>query len=194
MLAAGRREPRRSEPECHGRAAGEALSPERRREPRGDAEALAGDGRLGGAGSGPGAPDRFLNFAAFAVEVLSDGAYLITKEGIIVYVNDAACQMMGYTREEMVGMTMVQVNPTIDRELWDAIWTVTEREKKQTIETEHLTKDGHRVPLDVLADYRRLRRRRVQLRVHARHHRAARDRATAPPVPEDGGLAVGGRR
>ncbi len=99
----------------------------------------------------PGAPDRSLNFAAFAVEVLSDGAYLITKEGIIVYVNDAACQMMGYTREEMVGMTMVQVDPTINRELWDAIWTVTEREKKQTIETEHLTKDGRRVLLVVLA-------------------------------------------
>ena len=101
----------------------------------------------------PGVPDRFLNFAAFAVENLSDGAHLITKEGIIVYVNQAACQMMGYTREEMVGMSMMKVNPTINQEIWDAIWIVTEREKKQTIETEHLTKDGRRIPLEVLANY-----------------------------------------
>jgi two-component system, cell cycle sensor histidine kinase and response regulator CckA len=96
---------------------------------------------------------RFRDFARFALENLSDGAFLITKEGRIVHVNDAACRQVGYTREEMIGMSMLEINPLLTQEIWDSMWLVTAREKKQTIETEHRTKDGRLVPVEVLANY-----------------------------------------
>ena len=94
-----------------------------------------------------------LDFAPFAVENLSDGAFLITKYGRVVYVNEAAARGLGYTREEMIGMSILQINPDITQETWDAIWLVTVRDKKQYIETNHRTKDGRIVPVEVLANY-----------------------------------------
>jgi PAS domain S-box-containing protein len=97
--------------------------------------------------------EKFLKFASFAVENLSDGTFLISKEGRVVYVNDSACRSLGYTKEEMIGMSMLEINPGLTQEIWDTIWEVTAKEKKQSIETEHKTKDGQVVPVEVLANY-----------------------------------------
>jgi PAS domain S-box-containing protein len=97
--------------------------------------------------------DPLLEFAPFAVEKLSDGAFLITKDGYIVYVNDAACQSLEYTREELIGMSMLRINPTLTQESWDAIWVITARDKQQAIETVHKTKDGRVFPVEVLANH-----------------------------------------
>jgi PAS domain S-box-containing protein len=94
-----------------------------------------------------------LDFAPFAVENLSDGAFLITKEGTVVYVNEAACRQLGYTRDEMIGMSMLEINPTLTQEIWDAVWVVTEQDKKQAIETQHRTKDGRIIPVEILANF-----------------------------------------
>jgi PAS domain S-box-containing protein len=97
--------------------------------------------------------DRLGEFARLAVENLSDGTYLISKDARIVYVNEAACQRLGYTRDEMVGMSMLTINPRLTLELWTSVWEVTSRAKKRVIQSEHRTKDGHLVPVEVLANH-----------------------------------------
>ena len=93
------------------------------------------------------------DFASFAIESLSDGAFLIAKDASIVYVNRAACKQLGYTEEELISMRVMDFNPHLTREIWDSMWGVTVRDKIQTIEVEHLTKDGRLVPFEVLANY-----------------------------------------
>jgi two-component system, cell cycle sensor histidine kinase and response regulator CckA len=93
------------------------------------------------------------DFAAFAVENMSDGALLISKDASIVYVNRAACEQLGYTEEELLGMRIMDINPHVTQEIWDSVWGVTVSDKFQVIETEHLTKDGRIVPVEVLANY-----------------------------------------
>ncbi|MDQ7786777.1 MAG: PAS domain S-box protein [Thermodesulfovibrionales bacterium] len=93
------------------------------------------------------------DFASFAIESLSDGAFLIAKDASLVYVNRAACKQLGYTEEELLGMRVMDFNLHLTQEIWDAVWGVTVRDKIQTIEVEHLTKDGRLVPFEVLANY-----------------------------------------
>jgi PAS domain S-box-containing protein len=93
------------------------------------------------------------DFASFAIESLSDGAFLIAKDASIVYVNRAACKQLGYTEEELLSMRVMDFNPQLTQEIWDSVWGVTVRDKIQTIEVEHLTKDGRLVPFEVLANY-----------------------------------------
>ena len=93
------------------------------------------------------------DFASFAIESLSDGAFLISKDASLVYVNRAACKQLGYTEEELLGMRVMDFNPHLTQEIWDSVWGVTVRDKIQTIEVEHLTKDGRLVPFEVLANY-----------------------------------------
>jgi two-component system cell cycle sensor histidine kinase/response regulator CckA len=93
------------------------------------------------------------DFASFAVEKLSDGAFLIAKDAGIIYVNQAACQQLGYTEDELLGMTIMDISPGLTQEIWDSIWGVTVSDKFQSIETEHLTKDGQLFPVEVLANF-----------------------------------------
>jgi PAS domain S-box-containing protein len=96
---------------------------------------------------------RLLDFAFFAVENHSDAIYLISKDGRIAYVNTAACRMLGYRKSEMIGMSILKVDPTLTKEIWDAVWLITERDKQQTIESEHITKDGHFIPVEIVANH-----------------------------------------
>ncbi len=95
---------------------------------------------------------RLAEFAAFAVENLSDGAFLIGRDATILYVNRAACAQLGYTEQELVGMSILDINPHLTRALWDATWQVTAGDQVQTIETEHRTKGGGILPVEVLAN------------------------------------------
>jgi PAS domain S-box-containing protein len=93
------------------------------------------------------------DFAAFAIASLSDGGYLISKDARIVYVNPAACKQLGYTEEELLSMRIMDIDPNVTEENWGSIRGVTVRDKIQTIETEHLTKDGRLIPVEVVANY-----------------------------------------
>jgi len=93
------------------------------------------------------------DFASFAIESLSDGAFLISKDASIVYVNRAACKQLGYTEEELLSMRVMDFHPHLTPERWYSVWGVTVKDKIQTIEVEHLTKDGRIVPFEVLANY-----------------------------------------
>jgi two-component system, cell cycle sensor histidine kinase and response regulator CckA len=93
------------------------------------------------------------DFASFAVESISDGVYLISEDARIVYVNPAACKQLGYTEKELLGMRIMDIDPHVTEENWKSIRGVTVRDKIQTIETEHLTKDGRLVSVEVLANY-----------------------------------------
>ena len=94
-----------------------------------------------------------LDFAPFAVENLSDGAFLISKEGRVVYVNEAAARQLGYAREELLGMSMLQIHPDSTQEMWDAAWAAMDRGGKQTFETHHRAKDGRVFPVEILVSH-----------------------------------------
>jgi PAS domain S-box-containing protein len=93
------------------------------------------------------------DFASFAIESLSDGAFLIAKDASLIYVNQAACKQLGYTEEELLNMRVMDFNLHLTQDIWDSVWGVTVRDKIQTIEVEHLTKDGRLIPFEVLANY-----------------------------------------
>ena len=93
------------------------------------------------------------DFAPFAVKNMSDGVYLISKDARIVYVNPAACKQLGYTEKELLGMRIMDIDPHVTEENWKSIRGVTVRDKIQLIETEHRTKEGRLIPVEVLANY-----------------------------------------
>ena len=85
--------------------------------------------------------------------------------GRIVEVNDRACEMLGYTRDELLEMQVTDVDtpeqhaqtPRIARQLAETGHAV--------FETEHVRKDGGRVPVEISASTFDLRGRTVVLSV-----------------------------
>jgi PAS domain S-box-containing protein len=97
-------------------------------------------------------PSRMLRFTQFAVDNLGDAAYCIEEDASIVYVNDAACQMLGYSREELLSMRVYDLDTDVTSELWTKIWDLLRQVKKRTAEGRHRTKDGHFVPVEIAAN------------------------------------------
>ena len=49
---------------------------------------------------------------------MRDAAYLIGPQGQILYVNDTACQFLGYSRAELLTMTVLDIDATFSADQW----------------------------------------------------------------------------
>ena len=94
-----------------------------------------------------------LRFTQFAVDHSADMNIWLDEEARLVYVNQAACDMLGYSKEELLKMTIFDVDPNIKRGEWPQRWTSIKRGVERVLETTHITKDGKRIPLEVTGNY-----------------------------------------
>lgn len=87
------------------------------------------------------------------VENSGDAAYWIDSDGNFVYVNEAACRSLGYTKAELLEMTVFDIDPTVSNEQWSARWDSLKEKKSVNLETLHRDKDGNEFPVDITANY-----------------------------------------
>jgi PAS domain S-box-containing protein len=93
-----------------------------------------------------------LRFTQFAVDRSSDQAFWLTSDGRIFYVNDAACDSLGYSRDELVTMSVPDINPTCPPEEFPDYWQVLREKGTHYFETCHRTKDGRVFPVEIRAN------------------------------------------
>ena len=86
------------------------------------------------------------NAALFLVRVSPDA-----RAGRFIDVNDVACQMLGYSRAELLARTPRDLDPPDEREGFADIATRLQREKRIVFERLVVAKDGRRVPVEVSA-------------------------------------------
>jgi PAS domain S-box-containing protein len=94
-----------------------------------------------------------LLFTQFAVENSSESAFWMGKDAKFIYVNNAACAALGYSREELLSMTVHDIDPLFTREIWPAHWNELLEKKSFTIESKHRRKDGQEFPVEILVNY-----------------------------------------
>ncbi|QJB55797.1 PAS domain S-box protein [Pseudodesulfovibrio sp. zrk46] len=75
--------------------------------------------------------------------------YWINKKGHFVYVNDSACLNLGYTREELLELTISDINPLIPSESWASRWEERRDSGTMRFETVHQRKDGSNFPVGI---------------------------------------------
>lgn len=93
-----------------------------------------------------------LRFTQFAVDHSSAQAFWTTPEGRIFYVNDAACRTLGYSREELVSMTISDIAPTFPPEVFAEHWRELQQKGSITFESVHRAKDGRVYPVEINAN------------------------------------------
>jgi PAS domain S-box-containing protein len=99
------------------------------------------------------ARDRTLRFTQFAVDAAADAAYWIDGKARIIYANNLACQSLGYTRDEILGMTWADFVPGFSLEKWQHIIRSMEKQGTISFETVHKTKAGKLLPIEVKANF-----------------------------------------
>lgn len=94
-----------------------------------------------------------LQLTQFSIDRAFDPVFWIKPDSEIIYVNDAACRVLCYAREEMVGKTVSDIDPHFPPHAWPAHWEELKRQKSLTFESDHYTKAGGLIHTEVTANY-----------------------------------------
>ncbi|MFL6258109.1 MAG: EAL domain-containing protein [Thermoanaerobaculia bacterium] len=89
----------------------------------------------------------------YLLDRAGEGAFWADSEGRFFYVNEAACSMMGYTREEMLEMGVADVLPPEKGNLFQELSRKVRQSGPYTFEVIHVRKDGRRFPAEVTLSF-----------------------------------------
>lgn len=94
-----------------------------------------------------------LRMTRAAFDVASDAIYWITPDARIVDVNPSACEMLGYTREELLRMSIPDIDPHYNQHRWPEHFAQLRGVGSKTLETEHRARDGRVIPVEIVANH-----------------------------------------
>lgn len=97
--------------------------------------------------------ERDLNLSHTAINTSRNAFYWLTPQGEVVYVNDYACQSLGYSREELIGLHIWDFDPDFPSDAQPQAWEEQRKKGMNVLETRHRRKDGTIFPVEVIANY-----------------------------------------
>ncbi len=89
----------------------------------------------------------------FMLERLSDAVFWMDSDARFFYVNNAACENLGYTRAELLGMTVHDIDPDFNKDIWPEHWEDLKNGSSSIIESTHKRKDDSVFPVEIANNY-----------------------------------------
>ncbi len=94
-----------------------------------------------------------LLLAKFCIDKASVGVYQMSEEGNFLNVNEYVCQMLGYTKEELGSMSVIDIDPACTAEVFDEHRRMLYATGSMTFERMHRRKDGTMFPVEIMVNY-----------------------------------------
>ncbi|MGC3972881.1 MAG: PAS domain S-box protein [Nitrospira sp.] len=94
-----------------------------------------------------------LHLTQFAIERAADMVFWIDEAAHLLLVNAAACERMGYTKDEFLQMSVPDIDPNYQMEAWARHWQELRESGRQRLETLHRSKSGEVYPVEVVANF-----------------------------------------
>jgi len=94
-----------------------------------------------------------LRFTQFSIDHTTEAAFWIGPDARFVYINEAACRSLGYTREELLSMTAHDIDPNFPKEAWAAHWQELKAHRSMTFVSCHRKRNGETFPVEITANY-----------------------------------------
>jgi PAS domain S-box-containing protein len=85
----------------------------------------------------------------YALDNAKDQIFLNDRTSRFIYVNQAACTTLGYSREELLGMGVGDIDPSFPAEAWEDHWQDLKSQAGLRLETSHRSKDGNSYPVEM---------------------------------------------
>ncbi|MEW6209190.1 MAG: PAS domain S-box protein [Acidobacteriota bacterium] len=90
-----------------------------------------------------------LRLARFTIDSAPDAIVYLGADGSLLFVNDATCRTVGYSREELLRMKAWDIDTTCSRENWPYIWNDFKTSNLVSLQTRYRTKDGRVLPIEI---------------------------------------------
>lgn len=94
-----------------------------------------------------------LRLTQFSIDHEANGVYWMGSDGKFIYVNNQACKALGYSREELLKMSAIDISDEIEEKNWANHWEELKKQGTISFETDHKRKDGRKFPVEISANY-----------------------------------------
>lgn len=94
-----------------------------------------------------------LKLTQISIDNLTDAVYWMGPDAKFIYVNNAAVRALGYSKEELLTMTIHDVDPDFPLKVWQAHWTELKEKKSLFIHSRHKRKDESIFPVEVTINF-----------------------------------------
>ena len=101
----------------------------------------------------PKRPERSLALMSFALNNVHEAAYLIDESGRFLYANEEASRMLGYSRGQLLALSVPEIDPDSSAERWPSQWAKVRDERSMRFDGHHRSLDGRIIPVEINATY-----------------------------------------
>lgn len=99
------------------------------------------------------AAEKNLLLKEFALNKINEAVYLIDENSMFHYVNDGACRALGYSKEELSSMGVVDIDPNCPIAWWKSHWEDIKKLGTTLGVSQHRRKDGTLFAIEVSSNY-----------------------------------------
>jgi PAS domain S-box-containing protein len=94
-----------------------------------------------------------LRLTRFSIDRAGDAVFWMGPDARFIDANDRACHSLGYSIEEILSMTLHEIDPNFPPEIWSAHWEEIKRLGSFVFESQHRTKAGNLFPVEISVNY-----------------------------------------
>ncbi len=94
-----------------------------------------------------------LEFTQFSVNCSADPIVWIRQDGRFIDLNEVFCRSVGYSREELLSMSVHDIDPNYPAEVWPEFWKTLKRAGSLTYESCYRTKGGRVFPVEISSNF-----------------------------------------
>jgi PAS domain S-box-containing protein len=89
----------------------------------------------------------------FVIDHMKDAAFWIAPQGKFLYVNEAACSLLGYSRNEFLSKTVNDIDLNFPKKKWLERWKAIKRKKTAVVISSYRKKNGEVFPVEITGNY-----------------------------------------
>ncbi len=97
--------------------------------------------------------DERAQLTRFSIDRIDESVFWVGPDARILYANDAACRNLGYASDELLGMSVTELDPNFPVEIWPLHWEELKERQRIHFETHHRHRDGKVFPVEVTANF-----------------------------------------
>ena len=96
--------------------------------------------------------EEVVDLSRFCIDKAGIGIFQNDENGTIFTVNDHACKILGYSREELCALSVFDIDPEITAEKMSMLGEILKEQGTATHETTHRRRDGATFPVEITAN------------------------------------------